>query len=410
MYKARKIIIALCTIIYIEICFCIWKHVNYFFIKTIICKFVLEKLFYIMKYLVSKKTLVICFISCFIAIVSCNKFKNTTTSTIVLDTEEPDYGNKQFFPEENAKINLGRILFYDKNLSLNNSVSCATCHKQAFGFADNVALSNGFDNVKTLRNSIGIHSVTAPFFGSGSVLFWDGRETSLTSLITKPISNHIEMGMDNPDKLISKLNALPYYKDLVRKAYSNTDQLTIDILSESVTHFLMQLNSREAKIDKAINNSNTNFFTALEKHGEQLFNNTYNCNRCHIPVAPYYGGTSAFVNIGLDINNADKGRMNITGETEKEGAFKIPDLHNVALTAPYMHDGRFNTLEEVLEHYSRNIKQNKNLDPRLKNADGSPVSLQISAEDKKAIIAYLNTFTDYKVVTNPIYASPFKSK
>jgi cytochrome c peroxidase len=118
--------------------------------------------------------------------------------------------------------------------------------------------------------------------------------------------------------------------------------------------------------------------------------------------------SSGFHNIGLESSIQDKGRMDVTGNSSDEGLFRAPDLHNVALTAPYMHDGRFNSLDEVLNHYSHGIQENKNLSDVLRNDDGSALKMNITAEDRKALIAFLNSMTDYQMVSNPLLSNPFK--
>lgn len=348
----------------------------------------------------------------FLSIFSCNKFKTATIKELYLDTNEPDYGFKSSSPEWNARIHLGRVLFYDKALSVNNSISCANCHKQEVAFADNVSFSKGFENKLTSRNSIAIQnlnsSITNIGFGGMPVLFWDGRESNLISLVSKPISNHIEMGMDNPEQLIEKLNSIPYYKSLVKNAY-NVESLNMNNLTDAMVSFMTQINSSNSRFDKSFMNSGQIHLSAQEQLGQQLFNTTYECNRCHNPFPGSYSD-AGFANIGLDVNNNDKGRMNVSNATDDEGKFKVPDLHNVGVTAPYMHDGRFKTLDDVLEHYSSNIKANKHLDSRLTDENGNPVSLKISENDRKAIIAFLNSMTDYTTISNPNLSNPFKSK
>jgi cytochrome c peroxidase len=366
-----------------------------------------------MKIHFAKSKFIIGSISLFLFVVSCSKFKDAQIKDSYLDTNEPDYGFKTSIPQMNAQIHLGRVLFYDKSLSKNNSIACASCHKQSNAFADNVAHSIGVENKTTPRNSIAIQNLSNINFIAGfngtTNLFWDGRESSLQSLITKPVANHIEMGMDNEQELINKLNKISYYKKLVMKAYGS-EEIDIIKLSESMSSFISQIRTDDSKFDKDMMNSANGFgMNALELRGMNLFNSTYECGNCHHPGPGTYR-TEDFVNIGLDVNNNDAGRRNITNASSDEGSFKVPDLHNVALTAPYMHDGRFNTLDDVLEHYSRNIKPNNNLDDRLKNEDGSPISLNITSEDKKAIIAFLGSMTDYKMISNPNLSSPFKTK
>lgn len=365
-----------------------------------------------MKHLFKKQIFVFGALAALVFVLSCNKYKKAVVKEQYLDDEIPVYyaGNQ---PDQDARLHLGRVLFYDKNLSVNNSISCASCHKQAFAFADNVALSTGFENRLTKRNSIAIQNLISvgiiePTEGSPA-LFWDGREKTLNSLISKPIANHIEMGMDNEDALLEKINALPYIQELLKKAYPG-EKLDMNKLSFCMSEFLTLINTSNSKFDKAMfMNVPQAHLNALESKGQQLFQTTYQCNSCHNPSPGMYM-SSGFVNIGLDVNSPDKGRMNITNNSMDDGRFKVPDLHNVSITAPYMHDGRFQTLDEVLEHYSHGIQSSDKLDFRLRNQDGSPKKLNITEEDKTALIAFLNTMTDYTMLTNPLFSNPFKYK
>ena len=340
-----------------------------------------------------------------LVMIACNKFKTTPIQEAFLEDGIPEYsvGSGEAF---NAQIHLGRVLFYDKNLSINNSISCASCHKQELAFADNKAQSIGFENRLTGRNSMAIQNI-APPMGSleNAPLFWDGRETDLFSLISKPIANHIEMGMDDANRLVDKLNRLPYYQPILDKAYGPGEKLTMANLSQAVAMFLTNIRASNSKFDQSkFGGSNLN---ALESQGEMLFNTTYQCSNCHNPSVGFYI-SSGFHNIGLETNNQDKGRMNVTSNSSDEGKFKAPDLHNVALTAPYMHDGRFKTLNEVLDHYSHGIQENKNLSSVLRNNDGSALRMNISEQDRKALIAFLESMTDYTMITNPQLSNPFK--
>lgn len=338
-------------------------------------------------------------------IFACNKFQSTPIQDAYLEDGIPEYvaGGGEAF---NAQIHLGRVLFYDKNLSANNSISCASCHKQELAFADNKAQSIGFENRLTGRNSMAIQNI-APPMGSmeSSPLFWDGRETDLISLVSKPIANHIEMGMDDPNRLIEKLNRLDYYRPILDKAAGVGEKLNMSLLSQSMAMFLTNIRASNSKFDQS--KFGVSHLNALEAQGEILFNTTYQCSSCHNPSTGFYT-SSGFHNIGLETNNQDKGRMNVTSSSSDEGKFKAPDLHNVALTAPYMHDGRFNTLNEVLDHYSHGIQENKNLSPVLRKGDGSVLRMNIPEQDRKALIAFLESMTDYTMITNPQFANPFK--
>lgn len=317
------------------------------------------------------------------------------------------------------KAALGRVLFYDKHLSINNSVSCATCHKQAFAFADNVAGSRGFENRVTPRNSMPLENIpgTNMFGGFGSVnLFWDGRSSSLQDLIMRPIGNHVEMGLRDVESLPGKLAELSYYSKLFNDAYGD-DNITTERISEAVSLFIQAIRADNSKLDKQ--QQGEKVMNAQELYGMTLFDSKYNCRSCHsLSQSIYMGGfgnDATFVNIGLDdltpgVAARDKGRSVITGNPADEGKFRIPNLHNIALTAPYMHDGRFNTLDEVIEHYSHSIKDNSNLDARLKGQDGKPIQMNIGEQDKAALIAFLNTLTDHEMIVDPRFSNPFKIK
>jgi cytochrome c peroxidase len=346
---------------------------------------------------------------------SCNK-PDEDTKMLVLDlpTVAPNYnmGGNNDLPQ------LGRVLFYDKQLSLNNSVACASCHKQVFGFADNVAFSRGFENVLTKRNSMPIQNLSefGDFFVEdgnrfiqSSILFWDGRESSLGTMVMRPILNHIEMGMSDMATLSQKIAKLPYYQPLFTKAFGSSE-VSPEKIATALASFSQSIRSNQTRLDRVMNFGETSTLSASELRGLQLFFNVYDCNRCHQVVTPngYATMGGGFADIGLD--NQDAGRGGFTKKLTDEGKFKIPSLRNVELTAPYMHDGRFQTLNEVLDHYSVGIQDTPNLDARLTTSDGTPKQMNIPETDKQAIIAFLKTLTDYKVVTDSKFSSPFKSQ
>lgn len=304
----------------------------------------------------------------------------------------------------NRLATLGRVLFYDGHLSVNNAISCASCHKQAFGFADNSKFSIGFEGRLTGRNSPGITSMRE--FKS---LFWDGRETSLKNLILRPVTNHVEMGIDDAGVLPAKLEKLSYYPQLFATAFGDP-AITTDRISTAMSTFLLAVGpntsmSRFEEYQAGI----TTALTAQEIEGMNLFDIKYNCRSCHGGGNGGYSGSEQFKDIGLDATYRDNGRGAITQMTADKGTFKVPNLRNVGLTAPYMHDGRFNTLDEVVEHYSHNINNSPNLDTALKDQYGHAKSFNINESDKKAIVAFLNSLTDYKTTTDPKFSNPFKT-
>ena len=329
----------------------------------------------------------------------------TTTTTFVL------------VDSLNKVASLGRVLFYDGHLSVNNAIACASCHKQANAFADNTAFSTGFEGVKTRRNSIAINMVSNPFGGmtvTGN-FFWDGREDNLNNLALRPISNHVEMGIDNADILPKKLAALPYYNKLFIAAFHD-DNITMDRISSAISVFMQSITSSGSSRFDQFSNGNAAALTEQEKYGKTLFDTKYPCGSCHNSDSGRGGGgytggggiIASFKDIGLDANYTDNGRGVITGQATDNGTFKVPNLRNVALTAPYMHDGRYKTLGDVIDHYSHNIQGSSNLDFRLKDSGGHSMTMNITAPEKEAIIAFLNTLTDYHLVTDPKFSNPFK--
>jgi len=365
--------------------------------------------------------------TCFVVVTSCKKKiiqTNTATSAEpILPSTPYDYQSKTGV--NNDVATLGRVLFYDTRLSVNNSTSCGSCHKQTLAFSDNTEFSQGFDGRKTRRNTLPIQNINGSimtFNGIPSInsqntvnLFWDGRASNLAKMTLMPVANHVEMHMDDLTQLCSKLNATNFYPNLFEKAFGNKN-VTSENIALALTGFIQTLQSNNSKFDMSIprftngQNVTPTPLNAIEQQGLIAFTSTYNCNQCHhISTNGYSDGSTDFVNIGLDMNYTDNGVGELTKKISDNGKFKIPNLRNVALTAPYMHDGRFNTLDEVIEHYSHNIQLHPNLSESLTVVNGS-AQKNISDADKKAIIAFLNTLTDYDFITNPKYSNPFQVK
>ncbi len=299
---------------------------------------------------------------------------------------------------------LGRVLFYDKKLSLNNKIACASCHLQENGFADVSRFSVGFDGGLTKRNA---SSITNP--ADMQTFFWDSREDNLKEMVLQPVKNHIEMGMDNFDALEKKLGQLDYYKPLFQNAFGN-EKVTREGIAEAMSQFLTSMVSANSGFDAAIPGGwgvqNPGALTIEEQQGLNLFFGQAQCATCHNPNPNGTFFQETFADIGLEQNPTDKGLgANSPG---KDGMFKIPSLRNVALTAPYMHDGRFATLEEVVNHYSDNIANSANLHWTLKGGDGQAIRMNLSETDKKSLVAFLNALTDNQYVNDPKFSDPFK--
>ena len=300
----------------------------------------------------------------------------------------------------NEQATLGRVLFYDARLSRNNSISCASCHKQDNAFADNADFSVGFGGEKTERNAMAIAN---PIINNS--FFWDSREGSLARLTLQPIKNHIEMGIENMGDLIEKLEKEAFYQDLFEKAFDEPG-ISEQKISSSMAQFIASIFKSDAPFDKAID-SDFASFTEKEKLGMGLFFSEENkCASCHSGAnfmaqdgfEGEYQSTGGTVNNGLPILNNDFGQV--------DGQFKIPSLRNIALTAPYMHDGRFETLAEVLHFYNSEVQPHPNLDDKL-HEGGVPHKLGLTDFELEALEAFLNTLTSESITTDQRFSNPF---
>ncbi len=348
-----------------------------------------------------------------ISAISCSKSDDLPAANrSAIDLDGSSYEYVQATPEVG---NLGRTLFYDKALSVNNGVSCGSCHKQALAFSDNHQFSTGFENRKTTRNTQPIQNLSAlstdgPFVGNGQALFWDGRQRFLHDMVLEPVGNHIEMGMRSELDLVDKLSASPMYAQLFQDAYGDAE-VTVAKIRDALARFVGSMVSQNSKFEQSLFSGNSTL-NSLERTGFNLFVDKYDCMSCH-DVVSSQGYTEAFgdelVNIGLDASYADNGAGALDGmDASQNGKFKIPNLRNVALTAPYMHDGRFATLEEVIDHYSNGVASHPNLDERLRDPNtGSPLVLNITPDEKTALIAFMHTLTDHSFITDPKFSDPF---
>jgi cytochrome c peroxidase len=293
------------------------------------------------------------------------------------------------------RVELGRALFFDQRLSINHGQSCADCHGTARAFTDGRARARGAEGVFGARN-------TMPLFNLAwkKQFFWDGRAPSLRRQVLEPIQNPIEMHQSLTN-LEATLRGATNYPPLFTAAFG-TPEITSEKIALALENFLLTLTSCDSKFDRVLRG--TESFTPEEQRGFELFSTEYDprrgqfgadCFHCH-------GGalfqSQAFGNNGLDETPSDPGLAKITGKEFDRGKFAVPSLRNVALTAPYMHDGRFQTLEEVVEHYATGVKRSGTLDPNLaKHPDGG---VPLSAEDKKALVGFLKTLTDEKFTTS----------
>lgn len=292
-------------------------------------------------------------------------------------------------------IALGRKLFYDPILSGNNTQSCGSCHKQNFAFVDSsLQFSIGIDNQPGTRNAM-------PLFNLGwnnKGFFWDGGATDLESQVIGPIQNPVEMHESLPNA-ISELRAHTEYPALFKAAFG-TDSITVPLLMKAIAQFERTLISGNSKYDQYLRGLAT--LTPQELNGLDLYTNMSkgDCNHCHVLGSTF--SDFEFRNTGLDSIPVDKGRGMITLNAADDGKFKTPSLRNIALTAPYMHDGRFSDLTQVLNFYNTGFHYTANLDVTLQTA----VKGRLSQQEMLDIIAFLNTLTDTDFITNPAFSKP----
>lgn len=307
---------------------------------------------------------------------------------------------------------LGRVLFYDTNLSANGTIACASCHKQDEGFSDSRQLSVGFEGGETGRNSMGI--LNSAYYGNGR-FFWDERADTLEEQVLLPIQDAVEMGM-TLDGLVAVVEDQAYYGPLFEQAFGDAE-VTTERISFALAQFVRAMVSVDSPYDEGIAASgdpNMPFpnYSDEENLGKQLFFGPQgNCAICHVgeegaaPPAPGQPRNLAIFQPIMAINNGLD--MNPTDEGAGGGRFKSHSLRNIALTGPYMHDGRFDDLLQVIEHYDNGVQGGPNTDPRLMPG-GQPQNLGLSNAEKQALVAFLETLNDAVILEDPRFSDPFK--
>ena len=309
-------------------------------------------------------------------------------------------------PVTDAGATLGRVLFYDKTMSANNSISCASCHIQENGFSDPERLSEGFEGGLTGRNSMSLSN--ARYYENGR-FFWDERASTLEDQVLMPIQDDVEMGLSLTE-LVSKLQGKDYYGDLFIEAFGTAD-ITSDRISRALAQFVRSMVSFESNYDVALVSAGGderrpfNEFSEVENLGKNLFfSNRTECSNCH-ETATFSGDQAR--NNGLDAVSTDLGVGGVTGRGEDAGEFKVGSLRNIALTGPYMHDGQFSSLREVVAFYNNGVQDNPNLDNRLERG-GRPIRMNLNPNEIDALVAFLNTLTDEIFISDPKFSDPFK--
>jgi cytochrome c peroxidase len=348
-----------------------------------------------------------------------NNWTNYTGQTIPAYIQKNNSPNN---PINNAKATLGRVLFYDNSLSVTNTISCGSCHQQKFAFSDTALASNGVLGGTTDRHTMRLINAR---FAIEPTFFWDERAATLETQTTQPIVAHNEMGFSgqtgrgNMNTLLTKLQGIGYYKELFTAVYGDVN-ITETRMQECLANFIRSIQSFDAKYDEGralVVNDRTNFpnFTAEENLGKALFidrpifdansirtTGGLGCNTCHLvpefdisPASRNNGVIATLAGIGNDVTNTRSPSLR--------------DLMNSSgvLNGPMMHNGKFRSLEAVVNHYASGIQNNSNLDPRLRPNGTAVQQLNLQPGELQAIIAFMKTLTGKNVYTDRKWGSPF---
>ena len=320
----------------------------------------------------------------------------------------PKHFPEMYIPADNpltrSGIALGRMLFYDPILSADSTMSCGSCHIQEFNFTDGKAFSTGIDGIEGRRSSMSL--INIGFVQSG--MFWDGRVKTLEEQALLPVEDPVELH-NTWENVISKLKKHPQYPVRFRAAFGikNTTEITKELAAKAIAQFQRILISKDSRYDKI--QDGKDFFTDIELIGQGLYFDDdpdlpdMECGHCHnTPMAT----SDDYFNNGLDYSATfydfkDYGRGEVTLSPVDNGKFKAPTLRNIRYSAPYMHDGRFQTIDEVFNHYGGGVKNAPNRDRNLQNQPISPFY-------RKALLAFIDTFEDTTFLHNPEFKNPFE--
>jgi cytochrome c peroxidase len=325
-------------------------------------------------------------------------FRSTSEQTQPADNRTSDAG-----------ATLGRVLFYDKRLSATNTFACASCHQQSHGFATPDRFSVGALGVPLTRNTMSLANAR---YSNHEAWFWDMRVRSLRELVLIPLQGAEELGASLP-MLEAKLASTTFYPPLFETAFG-TPEINSDRIARALAQFVQALISYRTKFDRAFNPMTNDpptpevVFTAQEMRGVELFRNGPGGGFCEVCHEARAHDNDWQANNGVDIQPADPGTQ--TPGLQRNGAlgiFRAPSLRNIAVTAPYMHDGRFATLREVIDHYDHGVKDSQHLDFVLRDLTGAPRRLNMTEEDKEALEALLHTLTDDAFLADPKFSDPF---
>lgn len=295
-------------------------------------------------------------------------------------------------------ISLGKKLFYDPLLSGDGSQSCASCHNQKFGFSEDTKFSTGIDEIEGTRNAMPLFNMAWNYEEN---FFWDGRVSTIEGQAKEPVINPIEMH-SVWDDVVDKLQSNKDYPVLFKKAFG-TDKISIDLTVKAIAQFERTIISANSKFDKYLRHEVD--LTYDERIGYQIFEREEkgDCFHCHGSIHNPLWTDNRFHNNGIDSVSLDIGREEVTGNPADQGKFRTPSLRNLKYTAPYMHDGRFATLDEVIEQYSEHVYYGPLTDPLMQHAYKGGVHL--TDKEKQQLKAFLLTLSDETYITNQEYGN-----
>lgn len=360
-----------------------------------------------------KNVLILLVFSCLIALHSCSDTPTTPTTPAVYDSTlySLDFQGLPVIaaPRDNRPtvqgVRLGKMLFFETMLSKNGTQSCASCHQQKDGFSDIRQFSIGVENKPGKRQAMAIFNLA--FHKNG--LFWDGRAASIREQSLKPIQDPLEMN-ETLENAVKKLSASQTYRDQFIRAFGS-DTITPLKISLALEQFELTLLSGNSLYDKSVRKEAV--LTAEQERGRKLFFTEFDptgkvkgaeCFHCH--GGPDFSNHD-YINNGLDMEAdfTDVGRFEVTKNPRDRAKFKVTSLRNIAVTPPYMHDGRFKTLEEVVNHYNTGAKNSSTVDI-LMQYNLQKGGLGLSEQDKSDLVAFLKTLTDETFLSNTSFAAP----
>lgn len=322
---------------------------------------------------------------------SCSEDSAQVGGTQLAGDERRNFPEAVYEPDRSQRANdlfaLGRKLFYDPSLSADDQVSCATCHLQYAAFSDpSHPIAHGVAGRLGRRNAPGIFNIRwVPDF------MWDGGINHIEVLPVAPLTDPVEMA-ETLENIVIKVDGNPDYSPLFERAFGS-DSITMPRILKAFAQFMGEMDSRNSLFDRYARGEED--LNTDQKKGLALFDQ--HCSSCHSGALFTDFG---YRNNGLDSIIRDPGRMGITGLESDRGKFRTPSLRNVALTPPYMHDGRFVTLTEVLQHYRNGIKPSATLDESLRGG------ITLSDQEAQQIIVFLQTLSDVSFTNDPRFSQP----